>query len=134
MAWVIGIDEAGYGPNLGPFVMTAVALHVADEDDGDLWRRLAATVRRDTDPDDGRLLVADSKVVYSPARGLRHLETAVLAAHRPDGCDGGLSLGRYVEALCAASHAALRRERWYSGATALPVAAGPELVAAARDR
>ena len=22
--WVIGIDEAGYGPNLGPLVMSAV--------------------------------------------------------------------------------------------------------------
>ena len=28
MPWIVGIDEAGYGPNLGPFVMTAVASRV----------------------------------------------------------------------------------------------------------
>ena len=66
MAWIIGIDEAGYGPNLGPFVMTAVALRVPDDGEADLWQHLAAAVRRATDADDGRLLVADSKVVYSP--------------------------------------------------------------------
>jgi hypothetical protein len=121
MAWVIGIDEAGYGPNLGPFVMTAVALRVPDDGAGDLWQRLAAAVRRDTDADDGRLLVADSKVVYSAARGLRQLESAVLAAHSPGDENGNLVLERYLEALYASSHPALRRERWYSGATALPV-------------
>ncbi len=122
MAWVVGIDEAGYGPNLGPFVMTAVALRVPDDSGGlDLWQRLAAAVRRDTDPDDGRLLVADSKVVYSPARGLGPLETVVLAAHCPDSGDGGLVLERYIEGLCPSSHSALRRECWYSGATSLPV-------------
>jgi ribonuclease HII len=121
MSWVIGIDEAGYGPNLGPFVMTAVALRVPDDAGGaDLWQRLAAVVRRDTDPDDGRLLVADSKVVYSPARGLGPLETAVLAAHRP-GSNGSLLLGHYLEALYSSSQPALRRECWYSGTTALPV-------------
>ena len=122
MAWVVGIDEAGYGPNLGPFVMTAAALRVPDDAAGlDLWQRLAAAVRRDGDPDDGRLLVADSKVVYSAARGLRPLETAVLAAHRPDPDVGGLLLERYVEGLYPSSHPALRRECWYSGATLLPV-------------
>jgi hypothetical protein len=115
--------------------MTAVALRVPDDaGGGDLWQRLATAVRRDTDPDDGRLLVADSKVVYSPTRGLRHLETAVLAAHRPAECDDRLSLERYVEALCASSHAALRRECWYSGATALPVAAEAGHSAEARAR
>ncbi len=122
MAWVVGIDEAGYGPNLGPFVMTAAALRLPDDSAGlDLWQRLAAAVRRDTDPDDGRLLIADSKIVYSPARGLRPLETAVLAAHRPDPGDGCLLLERYIEGLCPSSHPALRRECWYSGATPLPV-------------
>ncbi len=121
MSWVIGIDEAGYGPNLGPFVMTAVALRVPDDGDGlDLWRRLAPAVRRDGDPDDGRLLVADSKVVYSTARGLRPLETAVLAAHAPD-AGGTLRLDRYVEVLYPSSHHSVRRECWYAGTTPLPV-------------
>jgi hypothetical protein len=121
MSWVVGIDEAGYGPNLGPFVMTAVALRVPDDAGGaDLWQRLAPAVRRDSDPDDGRLLVADSKVVYSTARGLGPLETAVLAAHRPDPIEN-LLLGRYVEALYPSSHTDLRRECWYTGATPLPV-------------
>jgi ribonuclease HII len=134
MAWVIGIDEAGYGPNLGPFVMTAVALRVPDDDARDLWQRLAGAVRRDTDPDDGRLLVADSKVVYSAARGLGHLENAVLAAHLPSEGNGRLLLERYIEGLYASSHAALRRERWYSGTTALPVAVEPARCAEARER
>ncbi len=129
MAWVIGIDEAGYGPNLGPFVMTAVALRVPDDGAGDLWQRLAAAVRRDTDPDDDRLLVADSKVVYSAARGLRQLERAVLAA-----ADGGRSLGRYLEAFYPSAHPALRGECWYSGATALPVEAGAAHCGEARAR
>jgi ribonuclease HII len=130
--WIIGIDEAGYGPNLGPFVMTAVALRVPDDGAGaDLWQRLAAAVRRDTDPDDGRLLVADSKVVYSPNRGLRPLETSVLAAHRPD---GDLVLGRYVEALYPSSQDGLRRECWYTGGTALPVEVGTGPAEEARAR
>jgi hypothetical protein len=132
MPWVIGIDEAGYGPNLGPFVMTAVALRVPDESPDDLWQCLAAAVRRDSDPDDGRLLIADSKVVFSQARGLRQLERAVLAAHRPDDASGCLVLERYVETSFASSHAALRREPWYHGTTALPVDVETEHAAEAR--
>ena len=30
MPWLMGIDEAGYGPNLGPFVMSAALFHVPE--------------------------------------------------------------------------------------------------------
>ena len=30
MPWIVGLDEAGYGPNLGPFVMSLVAFRVPD--------------------------------------------------------------------------------------------------------
>ena len=71
MAWLIGVDEAGYGPNLGPFVMTAVACRLPEgQADLDLWSALRSAVRRGADKADGRLLVDDSKVVYSTVRGL----------------------------------------------------------------
>jgi hypothetical protein len=102
--------------------MTAVALLVPDDgSDADLWQRLAGAVRRDSDPDDGRLLVADSKVVYSPARGLGVLETGVLAASLPADPDNIL-LEQYVENHFDSSHTALRCEPWYSGSTPLPIA------------
>src|SRR5438477_3466657 len=84
MPWIIGIDEAGYGPNLGPLVMTSVACRVPDcHAEADLWHLLRAAVRRPEEKDDGRLLVGDSKIVYSSTRGLAGLEGGVLAALAP---------------------------------------------------
>ena len=45
MPWVVGIDEAGYGPNLGPLVQAAVALHLPAADPAG-WDALKGTVRR----------------------------------------------------------------------------------------
>lgn len=103
MAWMIGIDEAGYGPNLGPLVVAATAWRVAEEETGnrgqgtgiggrgllapsaktvappiDLYTRLAGAVS--TVPTDNRLAIADSKTLYKPGGGLRLLERAVLPA------------------------------------------------------
>src|SRR3954470_14134729 len=128
MAWMIGIDEAGYGPNLGPFVMTVVACQVPDERAGhNLWDVLTAVVRKGG-RDDGRLLVDDSKVVYSGARGLAGLERGVFATL-------GASLGQLpnladlVERL-ALRPAELRGEAWYTGNSALPAAEKAEELAA----
>src|SRR5262245_24615311 len=123
MAWLVGIDEAGYGPNLGPLVMTAVACRVPEALAGaDLWRVLAAAVRRDGDPDDGRPLVADSKVVFAGPRGLAALEAGVLATLRPQKKRPAL-LADYLHQVAPAGLAELAAEAWYRGDTPLPAAA-----------
>ncbi len=86
MRWV-GIDEAGYGPNLGPLVMTAVVAEAADRNRPtsgsieplDLWRDLADTVDR-AGGDPARLWVDDSKAILRGGKGRDRLETACLAA------------------------------------------------------
>ena len=69
MRWV-GIDEAGYGPNLGPLVMTAVVAEGPDDRPPDLWPDLAATVAPGREPR-RRLWVDDSKAIYRGGQGLR---------------------------------------------------------------
>ena len=134
MAWQIGIDEAGYGPNLGPFVMTLVACRVPDDlQHASLWDVLKAGTRRVGESADNRLIVADSKQVYSPANGWNDLEKTALAAH-----SGGFqssphapreevvtrsvttTLNDLLRALAANDLPLLRREAWFQGDTALP--------------
>jgi ribonuclease HII len=123
MPWIIGLDEAGYGPNLGPLVMTAVGCLVPDAPRlPDCWHLLCQAVRRHDDPDDGRILVADSKLVYSSTQGLAALERGVasILPHRPG------TLHDLVELLVPHAIPHLQLECWYHGASALPVEAGPE--------
>jgi ribonuclease HII len=130
--WLVGIDEAGYGPNLGPFVMSAAACRVPDGRAGaDLWQVLRAAVRRKEQPADGRLLVEDSKLVYSPTRGLRDLETAVLALGSRDGDFPALPLQTYLNRLEPVFGDDLIRECWYAGDSPLPLVARAEEVASA---
>jgi ribonuclease HII len=135
MPWIIGIDEAGYGPNLGPLVMTSVACRVPEELAGvDLWRVLKGAVRRHPSAADGRLLIEDSKVVYSPNRGLLGLELGVTAALSPWRTGATVLLFEFLNWLCPAHLPELTLERWYSGSSLLPVAAGSADCAAAAER
>jgi hypothetical protein len=124
MPWIVGIDEAGYGPNLGPFVMTSVAFRVPEALAGaDFWQAFRPAVRRFGEPHDGRLLVEDSKLVYSTQRGLLDLETGVLALLAVIGGEEADCLRQVIDRLCPASHADLQAECWYSGTSEIPVQA-----------
>ncbi len=131
--WIVGVDEAGYGPNLGPFVMTAAACRVDDDRaDACLWSALRSAVRRAADADDGRIAVDDSKRVYSTARGLAALEHGVLAAL---GRDASAPFGSFLSGFCAETVLAeLGGEAWYTGAGGLPGHATAEEVTAAAAR
>ena len=73
-----GIDEAGLGPILGPLVMGWSAFRVGDE--LDLWKALAPSVSAEPGKDAERLVVTDSKLVYTRnPRGEKRLERTALA-------------------------------------------------------
>jgi ribonuclease HII len=77
--WVAGIDEAGYGPLLGPLVASGVVFEVPEAlADGDLWTALSQSICRAPKKQDTRLPVADSKKLYQRGQGLATLERAAL--------------------------------------------------------
>jgi hypothetical protein len=85
MSYLIGTDEAGYGPNLGPLIVSATAWEVPDGLAGDdLQERLASVVvsspGRKKAADGVRVVLGDSKVLYQSGKGLQHLEYGLWAA------------------------------------------------------
>jgi ribonuclease HII len=77
---LIGTDEAGYGPNLGPLTVTATAWEIpAELDPASLWEEFGTVLTNAPQKGDSRLFVADSKAVFSAGDGLEDLEVPVLA-------------------------------------------------------
>jgi len=93
MGYLVGTDEAGYGPNLGPLVISATVWEAPEGVGGeDLFGRLGHVIAENLDAVTGNggpcVAMADSKRLYSPDKGLRHLERGLWAAlglldHRP---------------------------------------------------
>lgn len=80
MPFLIGTDEAGYGPNLGPLVITATLWELpAEMTPADMWTALQEVVTSKLSRGDRRLHIADSKQVYSSGKSIRNLERGVLA-------------------------------------------------------
>ncbi len=85
MQLVLGIDEAGYGPSLGPLLVCGALFRVPGEwNRADWWDRLSACICRQRRRDDWRFIVNDSKQAYDRKSGLHTLERTVLAFL--DGC------------------------------------------------
>ncbi|HLQ46593.1 MAG TPA: hypothetical protein VK137_17750, partial [Planctomycetaceae bacterium] len=83
MGLLIGMDEAGYGPNLGPLVVTVTVWEVPGSPrDFDVWAAMAKVAQPTLSKELLKLHVADSKQVYSPGKGIAALEKSVLSALR----------------------------------------------------
>lgn len=119
-----GIDEAGYGPLLGPLTIgysvfrtggplrTGAASSVGPCD----WRRLREAVTDDPNQDAEQVVVADSKRVFKRnARGARRLETTALSFFRAakHAVDSGTHVVTRAPRGLAPDRAALARHPWY---------------------
>ncbi len=69
---VIGTDEAGYGPNLGPFIVTATVWRLPEQHDRGLNVCMNAL-------DAAGMRIADSKKIFHGGGSLEQLETSVLS-------------------------------------------------------
>jgi hypothetical protein len=133
-----GIDEAGYGPLLGPLCVGMCVLRVEGWTEGeaapDLWKRLRRVVARELKGRGERIAVADSKklkLANTPSgdgskgkHPLTHLERAALCF-----LSAGGRMPTTDQELFDALGLRLERHGWYAGeSTRLPVAhQGPAL-------
>lgn len=137
-----GIDEAGYGPMLGPFVVSRAVFAVEGHGGGDeppcLWKKLKKAVCRQVKDRRRRIAVNDSKKLYTPAAGLGHLERGVLSFAHVAG-QAGASLDQLLALLCDESDSRTPDQLWYgdeAGGPAVPheATAGEVAVATAMLR
>jgi len=92
MGFLVGTDEAGYGPNLGPLIVSATVWEGPDGGGAsDLARLAAGPIVASPGlvaADHPSVVLGDSKVLYQSGKGLQHLERGLWAAmaalgHRP---------------------------------------------------
>ncbi len=77
---LVGIDEAGYGPVLGPLVISAVGFRIPSAlGSMCLWELLSESVTNKPSRKTGKLVITDSKKLYADRSSLANLERSALA-------------------------------------------------------
>lgn len=115
MVVLVGIDEAGFGPILGPLVVSSSTFslpHNLLKDD--LWEVLKNSVGNKRKRLAGRMLITDSKKAYSRAMGIKHLERTVLGCLKYLGKEPG-TLTELLELLSPECLERLGDYPWYHG-------------------
>lgn len=116
LAIIAGIDEAGYGPLLGPLVVTGVAFSVPEADsESSLWTLLGTSLSRRVDSKDHRLPVLDSKKLYSSKAGLTALERTALVMLKASGRAPVSSFRALLRLVSNGAAEDLAAYPWYSG-------------------
>jgi ribonuclease HII len=110
----VGIDEAGFGPILGPLVVSSSTFSLPhDLLKADLWQVLSKSLSQTRKRLAGRLLIADSKKAYSKSIGIKHLERTVLAALQVLGKEPA-TLTELASVLCPGCLERWSEYPWYS--------------------
>ncbi len=141
---MIGIDEAGYGPLLGPLCVGMSVFRIEEWNEGDkkpcLWTLLSQGVCREARDKRGRVAFADSKALKLPnhfegeakRHPLTHLERGVLAAAANLGDDSFPVSDADLHAVLGAQ---LTGQPWYEGdAVSLPVSGSAALMGIAGNQ
>lgn len=111
-ALYVGVDEAGYGPNLGPLVVCSVAFTGPTTlNDVCWWKLLCPAVTRDTAGTG--LHVDDSKRVLACRDGRQRLQRTVLAFLGELGCTR-FDIGGLIGTLDPDRQSHLTAEHWYA--------------------
>jgi ribonuclease HII len=126
LAILAGIDEAGFGPVLGPLAVTGVAFRVPDAQLGRcLWKTLCETCTDRSTRAGRRLVITDSKKLYRSRGSLGPLERAALVmlaagGHRPS------SWRALLDLVAPEASGVLDQYTWYRN-TDIPLPLGGEV-------
>ena len=120
---LIGIDEAGLGPILGPLTISAAGFIVPNESlKDDMWQLLSDATKKTKLRLAGKMLITDSKKAYtSKAKNpKKHLEKTVLTTlaamnQRPS------TLDQLLNTLCSKCAPRLPKYKWYNDLASRPL-------------